>query len=92
MVSRLTTRCITGAMIGTSLGSGTVKSTNWRAIAWIYCGWIATIVVVTILRASSWVIIANAPRVLTSVCVSFTSCMLALPKSDLLMGRLLLGF
>lgn len=57
-----TTMCITGATIGTSLCNGDLKSTNWRAIAWIYAGWIGTIVVVMILSGVSLGIIVNAPQ------------------------------
>jgi solute carrier family 20 (sodium-dependent phosphate transporter) len=56
-----TTMCITGATVGTSLCSGDVRSTNWRAIAWIYLGWIMTIIIVMTASACSLAIILNAP-------------------------------
>jgi sodium-dependent phosphate transporter len=57
-----TTMCITGATVGTSLCSGDLRSTNWRAIAWIYLGWIMTIIIVMTASACSLAIILNAPN------------------------------
>lgn len=58
-----TTMCITGATIGTSLISAEgFKGTNWRALGWIYLGWLSTIVVVMTASACSMGIIVNAPR------------------------------
>ncbi|KAH8080820.1 sodium:inorganic phosphate symporter [Filobasidium floriforme] len=57
-----TTMCITGATVGVSCCNGDWKATNWRAITWIYCGWIGTIVVVMTASACLLAIVINAPR------------------------------
>merc|ERR1712036_23484 len=41
-----TTMCITGTTVGVGLCNGTLKSVNWRNVAWIYTGWVLTIPVV----------------------------------------------
>ncbi|KAJ9091036.1 hypothetical protein QFC19_009273 [Naganishia cerealis] len=57
-----TSMCITGATIGVSLCNGDIKSTNWRAIGWIYCGWILTIIITATASACLLAIVINAPR------------------------------
>ncbi|KAI5453621.1 hypothetical protein NCC49_005444 [Naganishia albida] len=57
-----TTMCITGATVGVALCNNDLKSVNLRAVAWIYAGWILTIVVVAVASACLLAIVINAPR------------------------------
>ncbi|GAA6003426.1 hypothetical protein JCM10207_000329 [Rhodosporidiobolus poonsookiae] len=57
-----TTMCITGSTIGVALCNGDLKSINWRAIAWIFLGWVITVPVVGTLAGCLMGIILNAPH------------------------------
>ncbi|KAG2015577.1 sodium:inorganic phosphate symporter [Coprinopsis cinerea AmutBmut pab1-1] len=57
-----TTMCITGATIGVALCNGDFWATNWRAIGWIYIGWIATVPIVSTLSGCLMGILLNAPH------------------------------
>jgi len=57
-----TTMCITGATVGVGLCNGTLKSVNWRNVAWIYTGWVLTIPVVGTLAGCLMGFILNAPH------------------------------
>ena len=57
-----TTQCITGAVVGVGLCSGTWRSINWRMVAWIYMGWIITLPVAGVFSGCLTGIIINAPR------------------------------
>ncbi|EAU83382.1 sodium:inorganic phosphate symporter [Coprinopsis cinerea okayama7 len=57
-----TTMCITGATIGVALCNGDIWATNWRAIGWIYVGWIATVPIVATLSGCLMGILLNAPH------------------------------
>ncbi|ROT34445.1 phosphate transporter [Sodiomyces alkalinus F11] len=57
-----TTQCITGAIVGVGLCSGTWRSINWRMVAWIYAGWIFTLPVAGTFAGCLVAIIINAPR------------------------------
>ncbi|GAA5854926.1 hypothetical protein JCM8547_004122 [Rhodosporidiobolus lusitaniae] len=57
-----TTMCITGSTIGVALCNGDLKSINWRAIAWIFSGWVLTVPVVGTLAGCIMGIILNAPH------------------------------
>lgn len=56
-----TTMCITGATVGVALCNGDIWATNWRAIGWIYLGWIGTIPIVATMSACLMGILLNAP-------------------------------
>ncbi|KAL2758871.1 hypothetical protein ACRALDRAFT_1061983 [Sodiomyces alcalophilus JCM 7366] len=57
-----TTQCITGAIVGVGLCSGTWRSINWRMVAWIYAGWIFTLPIAGTMSGCLTGIIINAPR------------------------------
>ncbi|KAH6899345.1 sodium:inorganic phosphate symporter [Coprinopsis sp. MPI-PUGE-AT-0042] len=57
-----TTMCITGATVGVALCNGDIWATNWRAIGWIYLGWIGTVPVVATMSACLMGILLNAPH------------------------------
>ncbi|KAH6913664.1 sodium:inorganic phosphate symporter [Coprinopsis sp. MPI-PUGE-AT-0042] len=57
-----TTMCITGATVGVALCNGDIWATNWRAIGWIYVGWIGTVPIVATLSACLMGILLNAPH------------------------------
>ncbi|KLU85469.1 phosphate-repressible phosphate permease [Magnaporthiopsis poae ATCC 64411] len=57
-----TTQCITGATVGVGLCSGTLRTINWRMVAWIYMGWIITLPVAATFSGVLTGLIINAPR------------------------------
>ncbi|GAA5954705.1 hypothetical protein JCM8115_004665 [Rhodotorula mucilaginosa] len=57
-----TTMCITGATVGVALCNGDLRSVNWRAIAWIFSGWVITVPVVGTLSGCLMGIVLNAPH------------------------------
>ncbi|GAA5913923.1 Pho89p [Sporobolomyces salmoneus] len=57
-----TTMCITGATVGVGLCNGDLKSINFRAIGWIFLGWVITVPVVATVAGCLLGIIINAPR------------------------------
>ena len=54
--------CLLAPASSVSLCNGDIRSTNWKAIAWIYVGWILTIIVVAVASACMLAIVINAPR------------------------------
>jgi len=57
-----TTMCITGATLGVALCNGDVRAVNWKAIWWIWTGWILTVPVVATAAGCLMAIILNAPH------------------------------
>ncbi|GAA6033370.1 hypothetical protein JCM8097_006717 [Rhodosporidiobolus ruineniae] len=57
-----TTMCITGSTVGVALCNGDLKSINWRAIAWIFSGWVLTVPIVGTLSGCLMGIILNYIR------------------------------
>lgn len=54
--------CITGATLGVGLCNGDLKAVNYRALAWIFAGWVITVPVVGTLAGCLMGIILNAPH------------------------------
>ncbi|GAA6009004.1 inorganic phosphate transporter [Rhodotorula paludigena] len=57
-----TTMCITGSTIGVALCNGDLKAINWRAVAWIFAGWVITVPVAGTLAGCLMGIVLNAPH------------------------------
>lgn len=57
-----TTMCITGSTIGVALCNGDLKSINWRAIGWIFSGWVLTVPVVGTVAGCIMGILLNSPH------------------------------
>ncbi|KAF5373491.1 hypothetical protein D9615_009481 [Tricholomella constricta] len=57
-----TTMCITGATLGVALCNNDLRSVNWRALAWIFLGWVLTVPVVGTMSGCLMGIILNAPH------------------------------
>ncbi|POY76087.1 hypothetical protein BMF94_0810 [Rhodotorula taiwanensis] len=57
-----TTMCITGATVGVALCNGDLRSVNWRAVAWIFAGWVLTVPVVGTISGLVCAMVLNAPH------------------------------
>ncbi|KAK7688824.1 hypothetical protein QCA50_007513 [Cerrena zonata] len=57
-----TTMCIIGSTIGVALCNGDWRATNWRAILWIFSGWVLTVPIVATGAGCLMAIILNAPH------------------------------
>ncbi len=57
-----TTQSITGATIAVSLCNGTLRSTNWRGVIWIFFSWVLTLPLAALLSGLIMAVVLNAPR------------------------------
>ncbi|GAA5903075.1 hypothetical protein JCM6882_006960, partial [Rhodosporidiobolus microsporus] len=62
-----TTMCITGATMGVALCNGDLHAVNYRALGWIFLGWVITVPAVGTIAGCLMGIILNAPHFATAV-------------------------
>tara|TARA_R110002003_G_scaffold145_1_gene13364 strand:- start:8284 stop:8880 length:597 start_codon:yes stop_codon:yes gene_type:complete len=57
-----TTQCLTGALIGTALMNYDLKAVNWKQLAWIFFGWVATLPASGLIAGLLCVMALNTPH------------------------------